>query len=71
MKRDLFTPVKVEHPSYLKMLTPLSYLKKESIAQKGKLSKWGDVDLDATPNVLDCDPRDVSKDGKIILKVNN
>ena len=32
--------------------------KKESIRSK-KLSKWGDADLDGSPNIYDCDPRNV------------
>ena len=35
--------------------------KKESIKKK-KLSKYGDADLDGSPNLFDCDPREVSKD---------
>ncbi len=35
--------------------------KKESIKKK-KLSKYGDADMDGSPNIWDCDPREVSKD---------
>jgi len=43
-------------------LTPVTF-KKESTKNK-KLSKWGDADLDGSPNFFDCDPRKVNKDGK-------
>lgn len=44
-------------------ITPSYFLKKESVKKK-KLSKWGDADLDGSPNFFDCDPRNVSKDAK-------
>lgn len=40
----------------------VNYFKKESINDK-RLSPYGDVDMDGSPNKFDCDPRDVSKDG--------
>jgi hypothetical protein len=37
--------------------------RKESTKSK-KLSRWGDADLDGSPNYFDCDPRKVFKDAK-------
>ena len=42
--------------------TPVSF-KKESIKSR-KLSKYGDADMDGSPNIFDCDPRRVDKDGR-------
>jgi hypothetical protein len=46
-------------------MKPASMFKKESIKKK-KLSKWGDADLDGTPNYFDCDARKAFKDAKNI-----
>ena len=50
------------------LLKPSPLFKKESTAH-GKLSKWGDADMDGTPNYFDCDPRDWMKDEKRIKKM--
>lgn len=44
--------------------------KKERITQK-HLSKWGDADLDGSPNYFDCDPRNAMKDRKKIQTIIN
>ena len=41
-----------------------SLFRKERINQK-RLSRYGDVDMDGSPNRFDCDPRKVNKDGRI------
>jgi len=41
--------------------------KKESTKQK-RLSKWGDADMDGSPNYFDCDPHNFLKDAKRIPK---
>jgi hypothetical protein len=46
-------------------MSPSSLFRKESIKKK-KLSKWGDADLDGSPNYFDCDPRNAFKDAKNI-----
>ena len=44
-------------------MTPSPLFRKESIrTNKRKLSKWGDADLDGSPNYFDCDPRNAFKD---------
>jgi hypothetical protein len=48
-------------------MTPSPLFKKESIKKK-KFSKWGDADLDGSPNYFDCDPRKAFKDAKKIPK---
>jgi len=50
---ELFKPIK---------MTPAPFLKKETIFQK-ELNPWGDADMDGSVNHMDCDPRDVAKDG--------
>lgn len=42
--------------------------RKERITDK-KLSKWGDADLDGTPNYFDCDARNWMKDAKKTKKI--
>jgi hypothetical protein len=42
--------------------------RKESLRQKKKLSKWGDVDMDGSPNYFDCDPVNFLKDAKKIKR---
>lgn len=44
-----------------------SLYKKESIKQK-RFSKWGDADMDGSPNYFDCDPVDWLKDAKKMKK---
>jgi hypothetical protein len=44
-------------------MTPSTLFRKESIKQK-KLSKYGDADMDGSPNWFDCDPRNAFKDAK-------
>ena len=44
-------------------MAPSSLFKKESIRKK-KLSKWGDADMDGSPNYFDCDPTNFLKDAK-------
>jgi hypothetical protein len=51
------------------VLSPSPMFQKESIKSK-HLSKWGDADLDGSPNWLDCDPRNVRKDKKKIKKTH-
>ena len=55
-------------------MSPSPLFKKESIRKKKRLSKWGDADLDGSPNYFDCDPRNAFKDkidtsGKVIAEV--
>jgi len=53
-KMSFFTPVK---------MNTSSYYKKESTNQIGPLIPLGDADLDGSPNMFDCNPRQVSEDG--------
>lgn len=41
---------------------PSPLFRKESIRSKRRLSKWGDADLDGSPNYFDCDPVNWLKD---------
>jgi len=50
-------------------MKPSSLFRKESIKNK-KLSKWGDADLDGTPNYFDCDARKDFKDAKSFAGYN-
>lgn len=45
-------------------MKPSSLFRKESINGKKKLTKWGDADMDGTPNYFDCDPLKANKDKK-------
>lgn len=60
IKREQSKKVSFIRPVHM---TPVPYLKKESIIQKRKLNPWGDVDLDGTPNQFDCNPFNVAEDG--------
>lgn len=50
--------------SQKKYLSPSPMFKKESLLQR-RLSRFGDVDMDGSPNQFDCSPRNVRKDGRI------
>lgn len=49
-------------------MTPSPLFRKESTKKK-IFSKWGDADLDGSPNYFDCDPRNAFKDAKKITNV--
>ena len=55
-------------PKNIKM-TPSSIFKKERINQR-YFSKWGDADMDGSPNYFDCDPINFLKDAKPIKRGN-
>jgi hypothetical protein len=45
-------------------MTPSTLFRKENIKKRKKLSRYGDADMDGTPNYLDCDPTNWMKDAK-------
>jgi len=60
-----FLGLKTKKLNNYKMI-PSPLFRKESIrTNKRKLSKWGDADLDGSPNYFDCDPRNAFKDAKL------
>jgi len=56
-----FLGINIKNKKY--KMTPSPLFKKESIKKK-KLSKWGDADMDGSPNYFDCDPTNFLKDAK-------
>jgi hypothetical protein len=64
-------PIKIQSNVKFFDTKPSSLFKKES-TKRNKLSKYGDADLDGTPNYFDCDPRDWMKDkeGKLEYRMN-
>ena len=71
-KKKIVIPIRVNYlgvnnnnPSF--GLRPSTMFVRDKITtKKRKLSKWGDVDMDGSPNYFDCDPKNFLKDAKPI-----